>query len=95
MSGYTAVPLIVVAVVPKNKLEEVRIALSQYKGADLLDVRVYAADEGVGAYGKKHPTRKGIAIKVSRLPELIAGLRAAQAEAIKLGLITAKESGAE
>ena len=93
MTDDTAAPPIVVAVVPKNKLEEVHIALSQFKGADLLDVRVYAADEGDGADGKKHPTKKGIAIKVTRLPELIAGLRAAQAEAIKLGRLKVEGDG--
>jgi len=92
MSDDTAVPPIVIAVVPKNKLEEVRIALSQFKGADLLDVRVWEGDEGADA-SKRHATKRGISIKIARIGELIAGLQAAEAEAIKLGRLKIEGGG--
>ena len=60
---------IVVATIPKNAREEIRVALTEFKGHRRIAVRVWArtADGAV-------PTRQGFAVAVERCPELIAGL---------------------
>src|SRR5262249_4025414 len=76
---------VVVAVIPKNKADDVIISLCRYNGHDLIDVRVYSAFNGVA---EKRPTRKGVCVNVALLPALIAALNAAAAEAHRLGLLT-------
>ena len=73
-----------VAVIEKNRVEEIRIGLSQYQGHNLVSVRVWA-DPYAGE--ERIPTKKGITLAVTRLPELIAGLQAAEAAAREAGLI--------
>lgn len=74
----------VVATVEKNRREEIRIALREYEGRDLCDVRVfaepYAGDEWIA-------TKKGISMVVAKLPALIAALQRAEAVARANGLI--------
>ena len=74
----------VVATIAKNKREEVRVALTEYEGHDLCDVRIfaepYAGDEWVA-------TKKGVCLGVAKLPGLIAALQRAEAEARANGLI--------
>jgi hypothetical protein len=66
----------------KNKREAVVVALSEYKGVNLIDMRVFAAtDEG------DKPTPKGLALDIQRLPDLRAALERAEGEARRLGLI--------
>ena len=56
-----------VASFPKNKFEEVRVSVKEFKGYDLLDIRVYAATKD----GEdKVPTGKGISINVTHFMEL-------------------------
>ena len=73
----------------KNAREEIRIALTLYQGHDLCDVRVfaepYAGDEWVA-------TKKGISLSVAKLPELIAALQQAVAEARSAGLLKEDEA---
>lgn len=69
--------------------EAVITALREYEGRPLLDVRRYYS----GKDGKLHPTKKGIAIAVGKLPELAAAINAAVAKARELGLL--KIEGAE
>lgn len=70
-----------IAIIPKNSLEEIRIDLSEFKGNNLVSARVYY-DAGNDDW---RPTKKGLAIKISLLPEVIEGLQKAQS--------TAKEKG--
>ncbi len=52
---------------PKNKFEEVQVQIKEFKGYDLLDIRVYTSPkEGV----EKIPTGKGLSINVSHFQEL-------------------------
>ena len=76
----------VVAVVQKNLHEEVRVALRAFKGVLLVDVRSYFSS----ADSVSHPTQKGVALKIERLPELIRALQAAEAEAKRLGLLSSR-----
>ncbi len=51
----------------KNKFEEVRVQIKEFKGYDLLDLRVYtAAKEGE----EKVPTGKGLSINVTHFNDL-------------------------
>jgi len=72
-----------IGAVPKNAAEEVRIALSEFRGASLIDLRIFA-DLGDG---ERRPTKKGLALRIDRLPELIAALERARTEAERRGLI--------
>ncbi len=38
-----------VATIPKNKLEELRITLTEYRGHDLVDLRVFMERAGISA----------------------------------------------
>jgi transcriptional coactivator p15 (PC4) len=76
---------VIIAVIAKNSRETVRIALDQYHGADLVDIRVTVE---LNAETKVPiPTKKGISLRIEQLPELIAALQAAEAEARKRGLL--------
>ena len=74
-----------VAVIQKNKLEEIRVGLNEFNGHDLINIRVWAEPRSGGS--ERIPTKAGIACRVALLPELIDALRKAEAEAHKLGLL--------
>jgi hypothetical protein len=71
-----------VAKLTKNKREAVIVALSEFRGVKLIDVRVFASTEE----GDK-PTPKGLSLDIRRLPDLRAAIERAEDEARKLGLI--------
>lgn len=73
-----------VARILKNTREHAVVSLSRFNGHDLVDVRVHmlSVDAPTG-----RPTRKGVALKVGLLPELIAALSTALAEARQRGLM--------
>ncbi len=50
----------------KNSQEEVRVSLSEYKGHNYIDFRIYFKDED----GEFKPTKKGLAIAPNLLPEM-------------------------
>ncbi len=75
-----------IATIAKNKLEEIRVGLSQFNGHHLINVRVWA-DRRDGAEGRI-PTKAGIACRVALLPEIIAALQKAEAEARRQGLLS-------
>jgi hypothetical protein len=82
-------PAKVIARIPKNKRESVVVALDEYMGTQLVHVRQHYVDER----GEDRPTAKGVCLNVTKLPELLAGVRAAESEAIKLGLLPGEEIG--
>jgi hypothetical protein len=55
-----------VARIPKNPTEEVRVALTSYRGHDLVDIRVFFQDE----QGEWRPTKRGVSISVDSFAEL-------------------------
>ena len=57
-----------VATFPKNKFEEVRVQVKEFKGYDLLDIRVYTS--GKDAPGDGIPTGKGLSLNVSHFGDL-------------------------
>jgi len=70
--------------VPKNSREVIVVCLSEYRGTDLVDLRIHA-DYGVA--GEYLPTAKGVSLRTARLPLLIAELEKALAEAERRGLL--------
>jgi hypothetical protein len=74
-----------IGTVPKNGCEEVRVSLSHCAGHALVDVRCFAE---FGDAPERRATRKGICLKISRLPDLINALVSAEAEARARGLLT-------
>ena len=73
----------VVASFEKNRVEDMRVRLTEYQGHHLVDVRVFAT---TGADGHRVPTKKGLSISYEKLPELIAALVDAEAELAARGL---------
>ena len=73
-----------IATIRKNAAEEVRVSLDEFKGHNLISLRVwcdpYAGDERV-------PTKRGLSVSVRLLPELIEALQRAEAEARAAGLL--------
>jgi Transcriptional Coactivator p15 (PC4) len=79
-----AVPI---AVLPKNKAEEIRISLSEYNGHNLINVRVWSDRRNGNGEGRV-PTKAGIACRVVLLPALIAALQKAEQQARAAGLLS-------
>ena len=74
-----------IATIEKSKIDELRVALKEFKGHRYLDIRTYAdpyADEGQGRVA----TKKGVTCPLPKLPELIAALQDAQAQVEVQGL---------
>ena len=83
----------VIATIDKNTIEELRVALSEYHGYDLVNLRIWANYDSAGS--EKRPTKKGFALRIERLPELITVLKKAEAEARAAGLFGAETEGAQ
>lgn len=74
---------IIVAEIPKNTRETLRVGLSKFNGHDLINMRVWFEAES----GEHRPGKAGVALRVALLPELIAALQKTEAEAIHRGLL--------
>jgi len=55
-----------VATFNKNKFEEIRIGVKEYKGFDLIDLRVWVDSKDAGG---KVPTAKGLSLNVELFNE--------------------------
>ena len=56
-----------VATFQKNKFQEVRIGIREFKGNDLIDIRTWTMTQGSN---EMVPTAKGVTINVNLLPQL-------------------------
>jgi hypothetical protein len=74
----------IISTIQKNSRETVRVALDEFRGVQLIDIRVVVD----GHSGVPVPTKKGVNLKIELLPELVAALQAAELEARRLGLLT-------
>ena len=72
-----------IAEVRKNARGDIRVSLTEYRGHDLCDIRVFAANDD----GDPIATRKGITLNVSLIPQLQEALKAAEQKARNAGLI--------
>ena len=78
-----------VATIAKNRLEELRISLTEYRGHDLVDIRVFALPyAGRGTVKAMVATKKGLALNVAKLSALIAALQTAERQAQEAGLLS-------
>ena len=82
MSDLLNVPI---ARIEKNSREEIRIGLSEYRGAQFVDVRVFTTF--AGASDARTPTKAGVAIGFDKLEQVIRALHDAYNEADSRGLI--------
>ena len=60
-----------VAEIQKNDLEVVRVCLTEYKGKDYFDIRLYYREDG-----DWRPTKKGLTLAIGLLPELKKAIQA-------------------
>ena len=72
-----------IAIIPKNKREDIRVSLSKFEQMDLLNIRVFVDYDD----GTRGPSKKGISVRVAQLPAIIEALQKAEAEARNRGLI--------
>ncbi len=79
----------IVAEIPKNAREVIRVSLDEYRGYDLISVRVWANDPDRGAI----PIKSGFAMRVDRLSDLVEAVKEAERIAHQEGLL-AKADGA-
>lgn len=63
-----------VATIRKNAREELRVTLENFKGHDILSLRVWF-DAGEG---EMRPGKQGLALRVELMPDLMEALRAAE-----------------
>lgn len=77
---------VVLAEICKNNMETIRVVLSNFKGRDIINIRVWNVD----ADENLHPTSKGIACSVRHIPALREALERAEA----LALASAGKGGA-
>jgi hypothetical protein len=67
----------------RRRNESVHVTLSEYEGHCLINVRVYCT----GTDGIVRPSPKGLAMSISKLPELARTLVLAETKARELGLL--------
>src|SRR5437764_4785256 len=70
----------------RDALEEIRVGLSEFNGHDLVNLGIWTDPRNGGT--ERIPTKAGIACNVRLLPELIAALRQAEADARAQGLLS-------
>ena len=73
-----------IATIPKNALDEIRVEISEYRGHDFVSIRTWTEKSDSK---ERVPTKKGITLKPEQLPELIAALVETQDEAQAEGLL--------
>jgi hypothetical protein len=66
-----------------RKGDFIRVALHSYEQHDILDVRQYFTARD----GRTQPTKRGIAIAVRKIPELLSAITKAHRKATELGLL--------
>ena len=71
----------VIAPIQKNRLEEIRVGVSDFNGHQLLNVRVWFESDD----GRMRPGKAGLAFKIDRLPYFV--------DAVSLALEKAREKG--
>ena len=73
-----------VSVFKKNKFQEVRVGIREYKGNDLIDIRTWTMTQGSE---DMVPTAKGVSINVNLLSELKKSLSDVEKELKEHGMI--------
>jgi hypothetical protein len=71
----------IIATIPKNSREELRISLGEFKGHNLLHLRAWLSESDT-------PTKNGFGIQAALIPKLRDALADAEAEATRRGWIS-------
>ncbi|WP_170545331.1 transcriptional coactivator p15/PC4 family protein [Ruegeria arenilitoris] len=61
--------------IPKNSREEYRVSRDEFRGHDLINIRVYFVSED----GDMRPGKQGVSFRASLLPEFMSALSKAEA----------------
>ena len=61
-----------VSVFQKNKFQEIRVGIREFKGNDLVDIRTWTMTQGTD---EMVPTAKGVSINIHLLPDLLKALK--------------------
>lgn len=77
----------IIATIAKNANEQIRVTLSEYKGRLLLGMRIWWHSVESNEW---HPSKKGFACSIERLPELVTALREAERRVRDQGLLAAQ-----
>ena len=56
-----------ITVFKKNKFQEIRVGIREFKGNDLIDIRTWTMTQGTD---DMVPTAKGVSLNINLLPEL-------------------------
>lgn len=64
-----------VAAFQKNKFQEIRVGIREFKGNDLIDIRTWTLTQGTE---EMVPTAKGVSINIHLLPDLKKALSDAE-----------------
>lgn len=80
-----AVPVVAASFYRNRRHEEVRVTFSRLEGKAICDLRIFFPTEA----GNMQPSRKGIAVTIQRLPDLLKAIEKAYARAIELDLVEA------
>jgi hypothetical protein len=81
--GPLAAPVVIADFWANRRGESVRVQLREFEGLALVDVRRHFTNDN----GQLQATKKGLALAVTRLPELAAAINKALARARELDLI--------
>jgi hypothetical protein len=73
-----------IAIVQKNASTQVRVVISAWRGEHRIEIREYSPGPVNGTWW---PNSKGITLDIEKLPQLLQGLRKAEADAVRRGLI--------
>jgi hypothetical protein len=73
-----------VSVFQKNKFQEVRVGIREYKGNDLIDIRTWTMTQGSN---EMVPTAKGVSVNINLLSELKKALDIVEKELKNNGMI--------
>ena len=77
----------VVAQFEKNATEVLRISLTEFRGHQLIDARIYYSDDE----GQYRPTKKGVSLAVGLYPELKKAVLALEKILLERKLMTQEE----
>lgn len=72
-----------IASLEKNASEQIRVSLDEFRGRNLLDVRVFSSF----STGEPTPTKKGLSIRIEMLDDLLEALTKAKAQADAMGWV--------
>ena len=73
-----------IGIIEKNRLQDVRVSLTEWRGQRLIDVRIFSVAD---TSDDRIPTKKGVALQLSALPALIEVLERAHSEAVATGIL--------